>query len=123
MLPAQRALISVYDKHGLDDFARDLSAMGIGILSTGGTREYLENAGVPVTGVSEYTGHPELRRLLMPDDWVGYPMRKDYEEAAEYRGMSTSRYSVLELLDAYDKEHPQTEGVRPRIVEIDPDKE
>ncbi len=60
MLPAQRALISVYDKHGLDDFARGLSEMGIGILSTGGTREYLETAGVPVTGVSEYTGHPEL---------------------------------------------------------------
>jgi NADH-quinone oxidoreductase subunit C len=71
----------------------------------------------------QYTGHPELRRLLMPDDWVGYPMRKDYQEANTYRHMSTSRYSVLELLAAYDKEHPQTEGVRPRIVEIDPDKE
>ncbi len=60
MLPAQRALISVYDKRGLEDFARGLAAMGIRILSTGGTRKHLEAAGVPVTGVSEYTGHPEL---------------------------------------------------------------
>ena len=60
MLPAQRALISVYDKRGLDDFARGLSELGIEILSTGGTRKALEAAGVPVTPVSEVTGHPEM---------------------------------------------------------------
>ena len=67
----------------------------------------------------QYTGHPDLRRLLMPDDWVGYPMRKDYEEESEYRGMPTTRYSVMDLLKAYDEEHPQTEGERPRIVEVE----
>ncbi len=60
MLPAQRALISVFDKHGVEDFARALSEMGIEILSTGGTRRVLEEAGVPVTPVSQITGHPEL---------------------------------------------------------------
>jgi NADH:ubiquinone oxidoreductase subunit C len=49
----------------------------------------------------------------MPDDWDGHPMRKDYKEAAEYRGMPTTRYSPLELLVAYDKANPQTEGARP----------
>jgi hypothetical protein len=43
-------------------------------------------------------------------------MRKDYAESGDYRGMSTRRYSVMELLSAYDKQHPQAEGERPRIV-------
>ncbi len=60
MLPAQRALISVYDKRGVEDFARALADLGIEILSTGGTRKVLEAAGLPVTPVSQITGHPEL---------------------------------------------------------------
>ncbi|MEM7587273.1 MAG: bifunctional phosphoribosylaminoimidazolecarboxamide formyltransferase/IMP cyclohydrolase [Acidobacteriota bacterium] len=60
MLPAQRALISVYDKRGLEDFAQGLHALGIEILSTGGTRKAIEAAGIPVTPVSQITGHSEL---------------------------------------------------------------
>jgi NADH-quinone oxidoreductase subunit C len=55
----------------------------------------------------EFLGHPDLRRILMPDDWPGHPMRKDYKEAEAYRGMSTSRPSVLELLPAFDKASPE----------------
>ncbi|MCG8457659.1 MAG: bifunctional phosphoribosylaminoimidazolecarboxamide formyltransferase/IMP cyclohydrolase, partial [Holophagales bacterium] len=60
MLPTQRALISVYDKAGLESFARALVQMGIEILSTGGTRRALEAEGIPVTPVSVVTEHPEI---------------------------------------------------------------
>ncbi|MDH3717415.1 MAG: bifunctional phosphoribosylaminoimidazolecarboxamide formyltransferase/IMP cyclohydrolase [Planctomycetota bacterium] len=56
----QRALISVSDKRGLVDFARGLSAAGVEIFSTGGTRRELEQAGIEVRDVSDYTGFPEL---------------------------------------------------------------
>jgi len=60
MLPVVRALLSVSDKRGLVELARDLSGRGIEIVSTGGTRRHLEAAGIPVTGVSAVTGFPEI---------------------------------------------------------------
>lgn len=60
MKPIRRALISVSDKSGIVDFATELSGMGVVILSTGGTYKVLQEAGLPVTEVSEYTGFPEM---------------------------------------------------------------
>ncbi|AOS96770.1 Bifunctional purine biosynthesis protein PurH [Microbulbifer aggregans] len=56
----RRALISVSDKNGIVEFARELSAMGVEILSTGGTHRQLKEAGIPVVEVSDYTGFPEM---------------------------------------------------------------
>jgi phosphoribosylaminoimidazolecarboxamide formyltransferase/IMP cyclohydrolase len=58
--PKALALISVSDKTGIIEFARKLSDMGYGLLSTGGTARALADAGLPVTEVSDYTGSPEI---------------------------------------------------------------
>ena len=60
MLPARRALVSVFDKTGLEELARGLARLGIEIVSTGGTLKFLEEKGIPVTAVSEVTGFPEI---------------------------------------------------------------
>jgi phosphoribosylaminoimidazolecarboxamide formyltransferase/IMP cyclohydrolase len=60
MHPIRRALISVSDKTGLVDFARELAAKGVEILTTGGTARLLTDNDIPVTEVSDYTGFPEM---------------------------------------------------------------
>jgi phosphoribosylaminoimidazolecarboxamide formyltransferase/IMP cyclohydrolase len=56
----ERALISVYDKTGVAEFARELASLGIEIVSTGGTAKLLRDAGIPVRDVAELTGWPEM---------------------------------------------------------------
>ena len=57
---AKRALISVWDKTGVVEFAQGLHELGYEIISTGGTAKELTQAGVPVTPVSDVTGFPEI---------------------------------------------------------------
>src|SRR5204862_2191831 len=56
----KRALISVYDKSGLDEFAQGLVELGVEIVSSGGTSTYLEEMDIPVTRIEEITQVPEL---------------------------------------------------------------
>lgn len=56
----QRALLSVSDKTGLEDFTRGLAEFGIELLSTGGTAAAIREVGVPVKDVAEHTGFPEM---------------------------------------------------------------
>ncbi len=60
MIKVKRALLSVSDKAGLLDFARGLQALGIEIISTGGTAKLLKGAGLSVKEVSDTTGFPEM---------------------------------------------------------------
>lgn len=58
--PIRRALVSLSDKSGIVDFARELVALGVELLSTGGTYRLLQSEGIPVTEVSRHTGFPEM---------------------------------------------------------------
>jgi phosphoribosylaminoimidazolecarboxamide formyltransferase/IMP cyclohydrolase len=60
MSKIQRAILSVTDKTGLADFARELSGLGVELISTGGTAKLLRDSGVPVTDIAELTGFPEM---------------------------------------------------------------
>jgi phosphoribosylaminoimidazolecarboxamide formyltransferase / IMP cyclohydrolase len=79
--PITQALLSVSDKTGLVDFARDLHGLGIRLLSTGGTARALADAGLPVTEVGAYTGFPEMLdgrvKTLHPKVHGGILARRD----------------------------------------------
>src|ERR687885_1865154 len=55
-----RAILSVYDKTGVVDFARGLEALGFELFSTGGTEGLMREAGIAVRGIQEITGFPEM---------------------------------------------------------------
>ena len=80
----KRALLSVYDKAGIIDFARHLHSMDVELLSTGGTAKAIRDAGIPVKDVSEFTGFPEMLngrvKTLTPQVHAGILYRRDIEE-------------------------------------------
>lgn len=60
LVPLRRALLSVSDKSGLIDLASALHARGVTLISTGGTAKAIADAGIPVTGIEDVTGFPEM---------------------------------------------------------------
>jgi len=59
------------------------------------TANWQEREAFDLLGVV-FEGHSDLRRIMLPDDWVGHPLRKEYKEEAEYRGMLTTRPSAFD---------------------------
>ena len=82
----KRALLSVSDKTGLAEFATGLAAMGVELISSGGTAKFLADKGIPVKEVSDYTGFPECFdgrvKTLHPRIHGGLLQRRDLEEHA-----------------------------------------
>ncbi len=83
--PIKRALLSVSDKTYLLDFAKQLHARGIELLSTGGTAKLLADNAIPVTEVSDYTGFPEMMdgrvKTLHPKIHGGILARRGTDDA------------------------------------------
>ena len=59
-MKVKRALVSVSDKNDLEPFVRGLVELGVEVISTGGTARHLREAGLPITGISDVTGFPEI---------------------------------------------------------------
>ena len=99
-----RALVSVSDKAGVVEFARALAALGVSLLSTGGTAKLLEKEGVRVAEVSAHTGFPEMLdgrlKTLHPKIHGGILARRDSREhmaAIEKAGIATIDLVVVNL--------------------------
>ena len=72
-MKVKRALISVFNKSGVESFAKGLTDMGVTVISTGGTAKLLKDSGIPVTLVEEVTGFPEMLdgrvKTMHPSSW------------------------------------------------------
>ncbi len=100
LVPLRRALLSVSDKAGLIDLARALHARGVTLISTGGTAKAIADAGIPVTGVEEVTGFPEMLdgrvKTLHPKVHGGLLGRRDLPAHAE--AMSAHGIEPIDLV-------------------------
>lgn len=98
--PVRRALISVYDKTGVADFARRLVDLNVEILSTGGTAATLRNAEVPVTDVADVTGVPEVLsgrvKSLHPAIHAGLLARRS--DADDLAALEAHGYEPIDLV-------------------------
>jgi phosphoribosylaminoimidazolecarboxamide formyltransferase/IMP cyclohydrolase len=114
LVPVTRALISVSDKTGLIDFAKDLSGRGIEILSTGGTAKALADAGIPVVEVSDRTGFPEIMdgrvKTLHPTIHGGLLGRRDLESHRNAMAEHGIRAIDLLVVNLYPFEETRAKG-------------
>ena len=96
----KQALLSVSDKTGLVTFARGLAALGIALISTGGTAKMLADAGLKVTEVADYTGFAEMLdgrvKTLHPKIHGGLLARR--EDAAHVRAIEAAGIPTIDLL-------------------------
>ncbi len=98
--PVRRALLSVYDKTGIVDFARRLADLGIELISTGGTAATLRDAGLAVTEVAEETGVPEVLegrvKSLHPAIHAGLLARRGHED--DMAALDEHGYDPIDLV-------------------------
>ena len=83
VVKVERALLSVFDKTGLADFAKELARLGVDLVSTGGTHKLIAGTGAAVREISDLTGFPEMMdgrvKTLHPKVHGGLLARRDDE--------------------------------------------
>jgi phosphoribosylaminoimidazolecarboxamide formyltransferase/IMP cyclohydrolase len=112
--PVRRALLSVSDKSGLNAFAKRLSALGVDLVSTGGTAAALRDAGFSVRDVSELTGFPEMMdgrvKTLHPKVHGGLlAQRRNAEHAASMKAHDIHPIDLL-VVNLYPFEKTAASG-------------
>jgi phosphoribosylaminoimidazolecarboxamide formyltransferase / IMP cyclohydrolase len=95
-----RALLSVYDKTGIIEFAKGLDNLGYELVSTGGTARKLREAGLDVIGVSDVTGHPEIfdGRVKSLHPAIHGPLLCRLEKEEDAIGLSELGYAMIEIV-------------------------
>ena len=99
-LEKPRALLSVYNKTGIVEFAKALDGLGFELVSTGGTARKLTEAGLNVIGVSEVTGHPEIfdGRVKSLHPAIHGPLLCRLENENDAKGLDDLGYPMIEVV-------------------------
>ena len=116
-----RALLSVYDKTGIIEFAKALDELGFELVSTGGTAKKLRAAGLTVIGVSDVTGHPEIfdGRVKSLHPAIHGPLLARLESETDRAGLAELGYPPISIVAC--NLYPFTDAARQKPSLSDPD--
>ena len=119
--PRPRALLSVYDKTGIVDFAKGLDGLGFELVSTGGTARKLREAGLEVIGVSDVTGHPEIfdGRVKSLHPAIHGPLLCRLEKESDANGLVELGYPMIEVVACNLYPFSDAAAAKPPLDDLD----
>ena len=116
-----RALLSVYDKTGIIEFAKGLDSLGYELVSTGGTARKLREAGLEVIGVSDVTGHPEIfdGRVKSLHPAIHGPLLCRLENESDAIGLAELGYPMIEVVACNLYPFSDAAAIEPPLEDLD----
>ena len=116
-----RALLSVYDKTGIIEFAKGLANLGYELVSTGGTARKLREAGLDVIGVSDVTGHPEIfdGRVKSLHPAIHGPLLCRLENESDAQGLKELDYPMIEVVACNLYPFSDAAAIKPPLEDLD----
>ena len=116
-----RALLSVYDKTGIIEFAKGLDSLGYELVSTGGTARKLREAGLEVIGVSDVTGHPEIfdGRVKSLHPAIHGPLLCRLENESDAIGLAELGYPMIEIVACNLYPFSDAAAIEPPLEDLD----